>query len=152
MQPQTHGYLHLSFCRAQCDFSDPQFHFWDCCHLKFILSKLQYNVFVSVPDLYSVLTFQIHLYCYRAQCGFQIHNSISMSCCLWDCCHLKFILSKLQYDGCYLARSVWCLNIPGPNLKNDSPFPKFLPVSMHILSLYLRLINNFYFYGVRVLA
>jgi hypothetical protein len=92
---------------------------------------------VTVPDLYGVLTFQVHLSYYRAQCDFQIHNSISVSYCLWDCCHL--------------VRSVRCLNIPGPELKNDSAFPKILLVSVHTLILYLRL-NNFYFYGVRVLA
>jgi len=37
------------------------------------------------------------------------------------------------------------------NSEMISPFPKFLPVSVHILSLCLRL-NNFYFYRVRVLA
>ena len=46
---------------------------------------------------------------------FQIHNSISMSCCLWVCCHLKFVLSKLQYDGCHCASSVRCPNTPGPS-------------------------------------
>ena len=63
-----------------------------------------------------------------------------------------FVLLKLQYDDLHHARSVWCSNIPGPKLKNDSPFPEFFPVSVHILSLYLMFIDNVYFYGVRVLA